>query len=323
VTALAEHEQKHSASGASAASPVAAAAASAKLAQAGLFTGSAASGGGAAGGDAAAAAAFKSHTAAAAVDATSSISAMFAAADPSDPYSALHASAAPARGGGAGAGAGGYKGGYAAVLSELLTATGSTVSAAAARRHDELAALEAVWLRALKGEHDKQAELGSAIKRRELAVERVQEANAALQRKKKALALVKPTAPDAPQKNAEASAAVERADRDLAASREQLDKMTGFLKLEMARTSKARRHVLVAHLAAYAKLQAAQAKEVRAAGSARRRQRAARESAAHHPPPPPPRARAPRLSTPSAHPCAGERVLAVAGALHLRLGGRH
>jgi hypothetical protein len=279
LIALADHERRHASAGTSAAAAVAAAAAASKRAQDALFSGSLAgtgtvtspaAGGGAVpltstGLDSAAAAAFASHTAAASVDSSGSISAMFAAADFNDPYSSLH-SAAPGTSAVfgkmpvSGAAAGPVT--LADSLPELLTAAGNCLVATAARKHEDLAALEAVWLRRVRAERETEAELAAAIARRDVVVDRVQDANAALQRKKKAMAGLKPTAPDFAAKSAEASANVERADRDLAACREQLDRVTEVLKFEMGRTSKGRRQHLVAHLAEYAKLQAAQARAV-------------------------------------------------------------
>jgi len=282
LIALADHERRHASAGTSAAAAVAAAAAASKRAQDALFSGSLAGTGAVAspaagagtaapltstGTDSAAAAAFASHTAAASVDSSGSISAMFAAADFNDPYSSLHAAAPgtsavfgklPVSGAAAGPVA------LADSLPELLTAAGNCLVATAARKHEGLAALEAVWLRQVRAERETEAELAAAIARRDVVVDRVQDANAALQRKKKAMAGLKPTAPDFAAKSAEASASVERADRDLAACREQLDRVTEVLKFEMGRTSKGRRQHLVAHLAEYAKLQAVQARAVSA-----------------------------------------------------------
>lgn len=259
LVALAAHERKHASAGTSAAAAVAAAAASSKRAEAALFSGTA--GGGAAaptGADAAAAAAFANHSAAANAD-NSSIESMFKA-DFHDPYSALHAvtpvvAAKPA------ASAAVYTGGYAEYLPDLLNVFGNELVAASARSHEQIGQLEDVLLKQLRSERDKEAELGEAIKRREAAIDRVHEAHATLQRKKKALASLKSTAPDYHAKAHEASAAVEKADKALAARREELDRMTDVLKAEMARTNKARRATAVARLAEYAKMSAAQARQ--------------------------------------------------------------
>lgn len=80
-------------------------------------------------------------------------------------------------------------------------------------------------------------------------------------RRKKALAALTPGEKDYAAKNAEAQAAAEKADRALAARREELERMTEALKNEIGRTDKARRLAAVAHLAEFAKMQAAQAKE--------------------------------------------------------------
>lgn len=221
------------------------------------------------GADAAAAAAFASHTSAASADKATSISAMFDAADFSDPYSSLHAAApgtsavfgkAPAAA--AGAGAPGAGGPTAESLPDLLAAAGTTMASAAARATDAAAALDAAWQQRVVADKDAESELAAAIKRREAAVDRVQEANVQLQRRKRALASLKPGAPDHAAKSAEATTAVERADRDLAAAREALDRMTDVLKGEMARADRVRRAGMASHLAEYARLQAAHARAV-------------------------------------------------------------
>jgi PX domain len=271
LLSLSDHERRHASAGLSAAAAVAAAAAASRRAQEALFTGSAASTASSSA-DKAAAAAFASHSAAASVDTSSSISAMFEAADFNDPYSSLH-NAAPGtssvfgKAGGATGGASSSAssvptgpGAYAEGLPDLLTAAGIALSRASARKHESLASLEAVWLKQLKLERESEGELGEAIRRRETAVDRVQEANASLQRKKRAMASLKPTSADFAAKSAEANAAVERADRELATARETLDKMTEVLKLEMNRTTQQQRRNLASHLAAYAQLHAAQAR---------------------------------------------------------------
>lgn len=57
-------------------------------------------------------------------------------------------------------------------------------------------------------ERDREAELGEAIKRRDAAIDKVQDANATLQRKKKAMAGLKPSDPQYTVKSAQVRARV-------------------------------------------------------------------------------------------------------------------
>lgn len=103
------------------------------------------------------------------------------------------------------------------------------------------------------GERDREAELGEAIKRRDAAIDKVQEANGTLVRKKKAYQAIKPSDKDYSRKSVEASQAVEKAELALSARRDELDKMTELLKMEMDRVQATRRAVLVNKLQEYAR----------------------------------------------------------------------
>lgn len=207
-------------------------------------------------------------------------------ADFHDPYSALHSSAPQATAAKTTDQA--YAGGYAEYLPDLLAVVANQCNELVMKAHEHTSQLDAVLLDKFRYvtsavqrvyttlililfflvcrlERDKEAELGEAIKRRDAAIERVQEANATVQRRKKAVASLKPGTADYATKNAEAQSAAEKADKNLAARREELEKMTEVLKNEMARTNKNRRIAAVNILAEHASLQAAQAKQVRGA----------------------------------------------------------
>lgn len=254
---LAAHERMHASAGTSAAAAVAAAANAAKRAETALFTAPTGNRQSTSAADNAAAAAFASHTAVAGQD-RSTIASMFQA-DFHDPYSALHSAAPPPQPADGGRSLSAAAPGEN--LSDFLSAAGEQVSTTAIRYREQLFQLEEALLKHLKQERDKEAELGEAIKRRDAAIDKVQEANATLQRKKKTLAGLKSTSKDYAKQNAEASAAVEKADKAMTQRKEDLEKMTEVLKGEMGRVSKERRLASVAHVAEYARLQAAHARE--------------------------------------------------------------
>jgi hypothetical protein len=297
MIALAQHERSAPSAISAATAAVDAAASAAKRAETVLFTGSASTSAAApTGGDAAAAAAFNAHAAAAQASKDGSISGMFAA-DFSDPYSALHAAAPKATGD---ATAPVASTGETADTPELLTAAGNAMVALGNAWAEQLARLEETLYAPLRVERDREAELGEAIKRRDAAIDKVQEANATLQRKKKALAALKPSEKDYTTKMTAASQAVEKvryhslsacvcsvtsmsllacacvrlltsisspspfplpqAEAALTARRDELDKMTEQLKIEMDRVMHTRRKNTALKLAEYAKQQAAGAR---------------------------------------------------------------
>ncbi len=257
---LAQHESQHAGAGASAADAVAAAKTSAQRTSAALFVGGASGGGGGArAGDAAAAAAFSSHSAAveaAKASGGGGVAGMFAG-DFSDPYSAVNAGGGGVGGGGGGAGAPFAGAGTPTEdLVAVLRAVGSEMSASGKRRVEQLAALDATLYQPLRVARDQEAELGEAIRRRDGAIDKLQDANATLMRKKKASAALKPSDANFAARQHEAAEAVAKAEAALASRRDELDKMTGVLKLEMARVARARRRAVSGQLAEYARLQA-------------------------------------------------------------------
>ena len=259
---FASHESQHAGAGTAAATAVAAAKSSAQRSSAALFVGGAGGGGGGGGGagDSAAAAAFSAHSAAAAASKVGGTDSMFNA-DFSDPYSAMN-SLAPAgsgaSGGGGGGGAVGAIGGGTPTedVVALCRAVGAELGACGKRRAEQLATLEQALYRPMRTSRDQEAELGEAIRRRDGAIDKVQDANATLMRKKKALAALKPSDANYAQLNREAMDAVAKAEAALASRRDELDKMTGVLKIEMARVARVRRRALSGQLAEYARLQA-------------------------------------------------------------------
>jgi len=247
--AFATHEQTHAGAGAAAQAAVSTAKTSAQRSNAALFAGSAAPA--PVGADAAAAAAFSAHADAASATAAGG---MFGA-DFSDPYSALHSMAPGAASGGAGGAAGGAAAGGDDLVS-VCNAVGAELVAAGKRQAEQLAALDEALYVSLRASRDQEAELGAAIQRRDAAIDKVQESNATLQRKKKALAGLKPSDPNYVRLSAEATEAVQRSEASLAARRDELEKMTDVLKLEMARVARERRKIVSVRLADYARLQA-------------------------------------------------------------------
>lgn len=117
-------------------------------------------------------------------------------------------------------------------------------------------------VRACRQERDKEAELGEAIKRRDASIDLLQEANASLHRKKRAEASLKPTSADYAKKSGEARIAVEKAEKQLAERKENVERLTDKLKAEMQRTNKARRIAEVKLLAESVRTQGANATEV-------------------------------------------------------------
>jgi len=262
---LAQHESANAGAGSAAASAVASAKSSAQRTSAALFVGGDAAGGGGGGGaragDSAAAAAFSSHSAAAEAAkgaAGGGVAGMFSG-DFNDPYAAVNAGGMI---GGAGGGGGGSAGGPAGggTPTEDLVAVCRAVSAelieSGKRRVEQLSALDASLYAPLRTARDQEAELGEAIRRRDGAIDKVQDANATLMRKKKHSASLKPSDANYAAKQHEATDAVAKAEAALASRRDELDKMTGVLKLEMARVARARRKALSGQLAEYARLQA-------------------------------------------------------------------
>lgn len=310
MVTFAAHERGNVTATRSAAAAVEAAAAAAKRAETVLFAGSASSSAPAAAtGDSAAAAAFNAHSAAAANNKDGSISGMFSG-DFNDPYSALNAAAPPTV---ATTDAAAPPAAAAADTPELFTVTGNSLVALGNLWAEQLARLEETLYASLRVERDREAELGEAIKRRDAAIDKLQDANGTLQRKKKALAALKPSEKDYAIKSAQASQAVEKvrsravgcgcccycccksartctpsccffaaiyscshipspclifscfaeltqAEAALTSRREELDKMTEQLKLEMARVMRTRRRNTAEKLAEYAAQQAAGAR---------------------------------------------------------------
>lgn len=259
ITALSTHERNNASAGVSAATAVASAAAQAKRSEQVLFAGVASSGTT----DSAAAAAFASHTAAISdAGAPNDISSMFKA-DFNDPYSALHAAAA----GGAGAPGGLYGAGSvlppsstAESIAQVLDVAGKAMVAAGSKSKDYQARVDAALLAFMAAERDKEAELAQAVGRRDAAVERVQEANRDLGRRKKTLAGLKPTEKDYNAKFTASQQAVAKSETALAQRQEDLTSMTELLKSEMKRVNQARRQNAAAHLAEHARVQAEQAR---------------------------------------------------------------
>jgi hypothetical protein len=209
MLALAGHERANAALGT--ADAVSAAASAARRTEAALFTGSSTGGGGAgsasassSGGDAAAAAAFSAHSAAAVAAQDGSIAGMFSG-DFSDPYSSLGAAALGGGRGGAAGGSsssssssvsgGGLSGTPTDVFVAVASALGEALMAAGNRQVESLSKFDEILFSAFRVERDREAELGEAIKRRDASMGKVQEANAVLQRKKKALSGLKPSDP--------------------------------------------------------------------------------------------------------------------------------
>jgi hypothetical protein len=261
---LAQHEAAHAGAGSAAAQAVAAAKTSAQRTSAALFVGGssggdAAGGGGTRAGDSAAAAAFSSHSAAAEAAkgaAGGGVAGMFSS-DFSDPYSAVNAGGLAGGGaGGGGAAGGGAPGTPTEDLVAVCRAVGAELAASGKRRSEQLSALDAALYVPLRTARDQEAELGEAIRRRDGAIDKVQDANATLMRKKKHSASLKPSDPNYAAKQHEATDAVAKAEAALASRRDELDKMTGVLKLEMARVARARRKAISGQLAEYARLQA-------------------------------------------------------------------
>ena len=189
---LAEHERKNAGVVTTTATAVATAAASfarsgaafAAPAPASLAAPAAPSGASSA--DAAAAAAFSAHTAAAAASRSDTIAGMFAAADFSDPYSSLAAVAATsAAASGSSSSAGASK--RLETSADMLIAAGQCLLDQSTMLRDQHKGYESTMLAALRSERDKEAELAEALRRREGTIERAQEANTTLLRKKKTL----------------------------------------------------------------------------------------------------------------------------------------
>lgn len=189
---LAEHERKNAGVVTTTATAVATAAASfarsgaafAAPAPASLAAPAASSGASSA--DAAAAAAFSAHTAAAAASRSDTIAGMFAAADFSDPYSSLAAVAATSTAAsGSSSSAGASK--RLETSADMLIAAGQCLLDQSTMLRDQHKGYESTMLAALRSERDKEAELAEALRRREGTIERAQEANTTLLRKKKTL----------------------------------------------------------------------------------------------------------------------------------------
>jgi hypothetical protein len=162
-------------------------------------------------------------------------------------------------GGGGDGGAGATSAGAGTPTEDLVAvcrAVGAELSASGKRRVEQLTALDASLYQPLRVARDQEAELGEAIRRRDGAIDKVQDANATLMRKKKASAALKPSDANYAAKQHEATDAVAKAEAALASRRDELDKMTGVLKLEMARVARARRKAISGQLAEYARLQA-------------------------------------------------------------------
>lgn len=207
--------------------------------------------------DPAAAAAFASHTQPVGSSA-GSIAGMFNT-DFSDPYAAFGGASGAASVSGIG-GASGGMGVPAGSLPDMAQAVGEELLASSSRWTGQLKELDGSLYAAMRQERDKEAELGEAIKRRDAAIDKVQEANGTLVRKKKTYQSIKPSDKDYSRKSIEASQAVEKAEIALASRRDELDKMTESLKVEMDRVQATKRVHLTVKLHEYATMAAAQAK---------------------------------------------------------------
>jgi len=256
LAAFAEHEQRHSGAGASAAAASASAASAAQKTSAALFVGGAGSSASSSAGsvDAAAAAAFSSHSQAVQNAKDGSIGGMFNTnfADPYTAAQSISTSSSSSTSSGAALTA-------TEDLVQVCRLVGLELESAGKRQVEQLQALNDCLFDPLRTARDQEAELGEAVRRRDGAIDKLQDANATLQRKKKAVMSLKPADPNYLRKSQEATDAVNKAEAALNNRKDELEKMTDVLKLEMARVSRERRKVLASHLVEYARLQSAYA----------------------------------------------------------------
>lgn len=254
LAAFAEHEQRHSGAGAAAAAASASAASAAQKTSAALFVGGSGNTSTSTSVDAAAAAAFSSHSQAVQNAKDGSIGGMFNS-NFSDPYTTTQSiSASPSSTSGSGAPLSATED-----LVQVCRLVGQELEAAGKRQVEQLQALNECLFDPLRTARDQEAELGEAVRRRDGAIDKLQDANATLQRKKKAVMSLKPADPNYLRKSQEATDAVNKAEAALNNRKDELEKMTDVLKLEMARVSRERRKVLASHLVEYAKLQSSYA----------------------------------------------------------------
>ena len=249
LAAFAEHEQRHSGASAAAAAANASASNAASKTTAALFVGGTSITSTST--DAAAAAAFSSHSQAVQNAKDGSIGGMFNS-NFSDPYAttslpSLSSSSSTSSNGG--------------ILSptedlvQVCRLIGTELEVAGKRQVEQLQALYECLYDPLRTARDQEAELGEAVRRRDGAIDKLQDANATLQRKKKAVMGLKPADPNYLRKSQEATEAVNKAESALSNRKDELEKMTDVLKLEMARVSRERRRVLATHLVEYCRLQ--------------------------------------------------------------------
>jgi len=256
LLALASHERSNINAGSSTAQAVNAAANNAKRTEGALFSGSSSNSNNSS--DDAAAKAFNAHTQAAQANKDGSIAGMFSG-DFSDPYSSLRNSTLS----GSNMTNDANNGDRSNATEDLLialTTVGDALMAVGTRGTEQLSKLDEIIYAPFRLERDREAELGEAIKRRDAAIDKVQDANAALQRRKKALAGLKPTDPQYQMKMVQAQDAVNKAEKELQDRRDQLEKMTEVLKGEMNRVNKVRRATISGRLVDFARTQATMAR---------------------------------------------------------------
>jgi hypothetical protein len=282
ITSLANHERMHAGAGTAAENAVQAAARQAVIAQEALFDSSGHKAAPAAAAaqtetatftgasygtvgapvDSAAAAAFASHTAASAAAneslAAGDIKSMFDLSF-SDPLSPLHASSAGTYTPNLGIDAASAQT-FAEGLVQVLQAAGDSMLRGAEMMRTDLKKCDDLLLTYFAEERNKEQELGEAIKRRDLAIDRLQEANRDLGRRRRTASSLKPSDKEYERRSKESELAVQKAEATLAQRRDELERMTEVLKAEMARVNKTRRLTCSSRLAEHAKLQAEQAK---------------------------------------------------------------